>query len=871
MADPRLWQDPTTEAPSAGLRRSFLCSNGQRRSSMAGCTAHSVRCGAARQQPTPISRRPSHATLIQRTLSSSLVLSSDTDLSSLDVPPIDSTAAAEMLVPSPQWGGTSTSHSQHGCGQVPSLTTFSSELRTSLDFAQQLDIEAEKELHALWWALWSATHSEAMLKSALQSRQTQWNPYRPVRGGPEVKAEILRSEVAEFQAMVPRDSLYIRGVAVLPPTSSSTGSVSRADSNATVRNPWPSPIALCGSGEPRKTVTSKPTVAEETLVIDGPSAMGVVSQSAPATSPTLDSPGAVVHDSAWWAVRCAESAAALFHYIWEAAVVPYYASMPSAFFVASRHSDGAATQTSGSLLSFVPLLAARDDRDSSGLVTAFGTTREEVQKTSCDARRHLSPPLSTALPVQKRNLFSRDDIQLPFVETARAQRCGTSVVSHVVAPHDFDISDDSLEVEVLDENIGSSIGGLQQDTMVFTGKKHDQNAATLDPAETRPKRNGQEGHRPSTASVHGANTTLVEVRALDKAPRELTEAATSTAQQRAALDRSQSVSIPATMTVSHSGAIAISSASAGGALFGKPASRREVPLFLTTAKALTNAPRASSPLALRASAHQRLSRLQQQTTDAEGAAFPAEVTAAEVDERPPQRVYPGSGTSQTRGNRAAASSARGKASSAARINSRTASAARASHMGRAEMSLATGTASSAQHALQLLDKRSRSTLRSQVRQRNPSPVSNAARAAEKSKSMMAELSPPQTCASRAQRRGILSPVQLPLHGKQQRAAGQAKKREGSETSAPASFGLSGKMPPSARLGPLREAAVHSASTELRRPAALSSTGIPNANVFSPATRNTSVGARRSGKAPQRSLSKSKCVPETQQRPTTAQR
>ncbi|KAG5465202.1 hypothetical protein LSCM4_00655 [Leishmania orientalis] len=861
MTDPRLWHDSTTEAPSAGLRRSFLFSNGERVRNTVGCTARSIRCGVARQPPTPISRRPSQGTLIQRTLSSSLILSSDTASASLDVHPIDTTAAVEMSVSLPLWGGASTSPSQKGRGEVPSLTTVSSEWRTSLDFAQQLDIKAEKELQALWSALWSATHSEAMLQTALESRQTQWNPYRPVRGGPEVKAEILRSEVAEFQAMVPRDSLYVRGIAVLPPTSSPVDSVSPLDSSVRARNSWDLPILSRGSGEQRSMATGKADPAEEVFVMDGPSAVAFQSQSTPATSHTRDFTEAELHNASWWAVRRAESEAALFYYVWEAVVVPYYASMPVAFFVASRHSDRAATPTSGSLMPFVPLRAARDDRDASGLVTAFGTAREEDQKWSYEAcRRSSSLPLAIVSSVQKCDPFCGGGAQLPLVATARAQRRDSGGVSRVVASGDFDVvSDDSLEVEVLGNRSSSS--GLRQRSLPSSEEGYDQNGVTLYSAETTPERNDQGGQRLSIAPVHGLTSTGAEVLVVDTAPHGSTDAATFSTRQRAVLGHCEGVSIPGTTSVSRGGTTAGTSTSVRGTLFGKAASRRQVPLFSSSTKVLENVQRTASPPPQRASAHPRLPRVQQLTTEGRHAGSPAVAVAVEDDHRPPLRVHPATGTSKTRGSRATTSTARGKASPAARS---------ASHTDRAAMSPTTGTTTSPQHALQLLDLHSRSTLRSPMRQRNPSPISNAARETGRQKAMTAESGPPELCAPRPQRCGILSPVQLPLRGKRWQTTGEPKKRVESEMDAQVFFGASEKMQPSSRLGPLREAGVHSATTERQRPAAPNAVGVKNTSV-SPAKRNPSIGTRRPGKTLQRSLSKSNSVPVTQQRPTTAQR
>ncbi|CBZ26474.1 conserved hypothetical protein [Leishmania mexicana MHOM/GT/2001/U1103] len=764
-----------------------------------------------------------------------------------------------MSVVLPLWGDASASHSAQGRSEVQSIATVSSEWRTSLDFAQQLDIKAEKELHALWSALWAATHSEAALQTALESRRTSWNPYRPVRGGPEVKAEILHSEVVEFHAMVPTDSLYLRGVAAQPTASSPGGSVSPRDSISRVSNSWVSPVYPHGTGGQRNAANSKAD-AEEVLVMDGPAAAVVRSPSTPVTSLT--------RGSSWWAVRRAESEAALFHYMWEAVVVPYYASMPAAFFSAALPGDGAATQTSGSLMSFVPRREEWEDREASGMVTAFGETREKVRKWSFEACRFSSsPPSMDVSPVQKRDPFSIGRARFSALAAVRAQRPGSGGASHVMGSRDLDIvSEDSLEVEVLEESQGSSRVPPRHATSPV-GKGGDRSAATAGAAVAPAERRGQRKQRPSTACLHILTTTPLDVLATDKPPQGSTHASTST-QQRAASAYSESVQIAGTLSAPRSGAAA--SVSMRGGLFKKASSRKGVPLFHTTAKVSGNAPKTSSVSPPRMATQPPPSRVQPQAAEGVRADSPVAVVAAGDDHKPPQRVHPASGLTRARGGRTTARAARGKASPAARSASRTASLARTSHADRTTVSPTTSTNASAQHALQLLDLHSRHTVRSPVLQRNPSLISKAAREIERGTSAKAEPTPPEVPAPHPQRCGFVSPMQLPCRSKRRRHDEQVKKLVESERDAPVGFDLSEKILPNSQLRPPREVAAHSASTERHRPTAPNSRGAANATA-SPAVRNSSISARQPGKAPQRSSSKAKAASAAQKRPTTAHR
>ncbi|CAG9584170.1 conserved hypothetical protein [Leishmania major strain Friedlin] len=766
-----------------------------------------------------------------------------------------------MSVPLPLWGDASASHSVQGRGEVQSIASVSSEWRTSLDFAQQLDIKAEKELHALWSALWAATHSEAALQTALESRRASWNPYRPVRGGPEVKAEILHSEVVEFQAMVPTDSLYLRGVAAQLPASSSAGSVSPRNSISRISNSWVSPVSPHGTGGQRNAAKSKADAEEEVLVMDGPSAVAFRSPSTPVTSLTRGSP--------WWAVRRAESEAALFHYMWEAVVVPYYASMPAAFFSAALPGDGAATQSSGSLMPFAPRREEREDREASGVVTAFGATREKVRKWSFEAcRRSSSPSSANMSPAQKRDPSSVGGARFSTLATVRPPRLGSGGVSHVVASRDLDIvSEDSLEVEVLEENKGSSPVSPTHAASPL-GKGSDRSAATPDPAAAPAERSGQRKQRPSSACVHVLTTAPLDVVATDKLPQGSTHASTSTTQQRAASAFSECVQVAGTLSAPRSGAAA--SAWMRGGLSGKASSRREVPLFHTTAKAAGKPSKTSSSSPPRVAAQPPPSRVQPQAAEGERAASPVSVVAAAKDHKSPQRVHPASGASRARGGRATASAVRGKASPAARSASRTASLAPISHADRTTVSPTTSTNASAQHALQLLDLHSRHTVRSPMLQRHLSPIPKAARETEGGKSAKAELTPPEVPASHSQRCGFVSPMQLPCRSNRRRHAEQLKRLVEPGIDAQVGFDLPETILANSQPGPPREVAAHSASTERHRPTAPNSRSVANTTA-SPAVRNSSIGARQTAKAPQRSSSKAKATSAAPKRPTTAHR
>ncbi|CAJ1013123.1 hypothetical protein Q4I28_008436 [Leishmania naiffi] len=778
-----------------------------------------------------------------------------------------------MSAPSPLWCSASASSYAQGHDEVPSLTTVSSEWRTSLDFAQQLDTVAEKELHALWSKLWAATHSEAALQTALGSRRTPWNPYRPARGGPEVKAEILNSEVVEFKTMVPTDSLYLHGVAVQPSASLPAGSASRPDSSFRVSSSVISPVSPHGTRGQRKVMTSNGDAEEEKLVMDGPSALTFRLQSMSTTLPTHDSPETALHDSSWWAVRPAESEAALFYYVWEAVVVPYYASMPTAFFDAVRYGESAATQPSDSWMSLVPRHEERDDREVSGIVTAFGTTREGDQKWSYETRlRSSSPSLASVSLMQKRDVSNAGEARASLMATRRAQRRGSGGVSHVMASCEVDIvSDDSLEAEVLEECKGSS-SLSRRHSALLEGKGSDKNAGTPSPEGTLPEHNSRHSQRPSTACVHGFTTTPMEVEIIaDMLPPGLTDASALRTQQRAATACSKSMSITGTLSAPRSGG-AVASASMEDALplRGKASGRKEEPLFHITAKLSENAPMTTLLSPPRAAAGQGLPRAQQEGTEGECAALAVVVVAAENKRRLQQRAPPPSEISKAQGGRTTAIATRRKASSVTRSTSRTASATRRSNGDRVTMPPTAGSNASAQRPLQLLDRHSRCTLRSPMQQRIPSPIFKATQESGRGKSVMTEMASPELWTPHPQRCGILSPMQLPSRNKQRRHAGRLKKEVVSERRSPEGFDLSEKMTSNSRPLLLHELTVHSASAKRQRPSVLNSRGVTNPTV-SLAMRNSSIGARRPGEVPQRLTSKMKGVSTVAQRPTTLHR
>ncbi|GET93713.1 hypothetical protein, conserved [Leishmania tarentolae] len=825
---------------------------------MVGGTVGGISGGSARQPPTRISRRTTQSALVERTLSSP-VLSSDTASTSHGLPRMESIAPAEMSVPSLLWEDQSASHSAQYHGEGQSIVTGSSEWRTSLDFAQQLDIKAEKELDALWSSLWIATHSKAALQTALESRRASWNPYRPVRGGPEVKAEILHSEVAEFQAMVPTDSLYLRGVAVQPPASSPPLSASLWDSTSRVSNSWVSPVFPHGTGGQACATKDKRKTEDEVLVMDGPYAVDVWPQSVTLTSPT--------RGSSWWAVRRSESEAVLFRYMWEAVVVPYYASMPSAFFSAALLGDGEVVHDSGSLMPFVPDFEEREDKDASTVFTAFGITREGVRKWSLGAYRRSSSPSSTSVsPVKKPDPSNVGGAQFSMLKTVRAHHPGSGGGSHLMASRDLDIvSDDSLEVEVLEEN-KDSIHVPPKHTTSPVAKEGDQSGEPPGLATAPTKRRGQRRQRPSTACVHVLATTPLDVVETHKPSQRSTHASNSTMQQRTPSVCSDNVPIAGASSPPHRDAAA-SSSMRGGPL-GTTLSQREAPFFHTTAKASEKAPKTSSPSPPRVAVKPRHSRAQPQAAEGPRTASPAVIVAAENNHKPPQRVHPGSEASRARGGHTTTSTGRGKVSPATRSASGTASSARISHADHRTVSPPASANASAQHVLQLLDLHSRPTARATALQRNLLPISRGATETEKRKSTKAELSPPEGPAPHAERCAFVSPMQSPCDGKRRRHAEQPKKSVEREMDASVSFDFPERILPNPQLGPLREVAVHSASTVRHPPAAPNSRGVANATA-SPGGRNASSRARQPGKAPQRLSSKGTAASTAQKRPTTA--
>lgn len=78
-------------------------------------------------------------------------------------------------------------------------------------FTGDMEERTQRELQALWDTLWRHTHSEEALRAALAGPRIGWNPYRPARGGHNVRAAILNAEVAELQSVIPTDCLYVAG------------------------------------------------------------------------------------------------------------------------------------------------------------------------------------------------------------------------------------------------------------------------------------------------------------------------------------------------------------------------------------------------------------------------------------------------------------------------------------------------------------------------------------------------------------------------------------------------------------------------------------------------------------------------------------
>ncbi|KAG5490775.1 hypothetical protein JKF63_00897 [Porcisia hertigi] len=863
MTEARRLHGPTAEATRGGVKRSFPSVNEGRLTSMVGRAAEVGGGGTARQPPTSISQGSSQCISGNRSVSSSLVLSSDTVLASLDVPPSEPIASGEMLLPSPLWDTASASQSAQDLDRVPSLVAVSSELRASLEFPPQLDIKAEEELRELWSALWSATHSRSALQAALEKRRARWNPYRPVRGGPGVKDEILRSQVVEFRSTVPTDSLYIHGVAVPLQVMASADSVIPRDASATVSTQWITPASPDGTRERQKRHTSNTEETEEVLVMDRPSSVVFQSRLLTPTSPTRVSHGTALQSSSHSAARRAKSQAALFSYL----------SKPAAFFAAAGHTaEGAARRMSGSLMSFAHLFQAADDMDASGVVTAFGMAQKDIQECGVKGCRRLCfPLLPNVPPVHKSESSSLDGGLSPHMTPARPPPPGSSGPCPVAPSRDLDmISDDSIEVEVLQDGKGDSRGSLQP-TALLAEKGHHRGGSLIAPIVSLPGRRKCRRERPSTACMHGVTVTPGEAISTNRAPRGLAHPLSST-QRRASSACSDSIPVAASPYATRSDAIA-ASLLMGGTRTRKESGRGGVPLFDTTSKSRNIAAKASSPPPPRVSAHRRLLRLEQQVSNGEQRTVsPVVVKATESGNQLPRqkRLQSALGASQNRGGRASESTTRGKLTPVARTALRAPCPAHLKHEDRATAARTTGMNASAQRSLELFELRSRITMRALPRQRSLSPILQTETESAKTKSVTAEPASPELSAPAPQRRAILFSTQLPSRRRRQRRTVQAKKDPEAGNSARLRRDLSEKVPEGLHLRSPCEGAVNVSTTERQQLTTLVPPSIMSASIPSD-KRNLLISGQRSGNTPQRSASKERGVSAVLKRPATAQR
>lgn len=514
----------TAAAPSRPLRNRLSTSTGD------DLRVSSAR-DADRFPSASVPHGPALSTSGDHTLSSSIAISSDTASVSLETssaaisgpaPPIlaaTANASPREMPPLLWWdapssllaedptGGDAFSFNAGGGGATAaaaggpaaSSSLLPSEWHCSIDFSHEIESRAEAELQQLWTTLWCATHSMEALTAALQGPRTQWNPYRPARGGPEVREEVLNSEVAEFKEMVTVDSLCLRGTAVkLEKVSAPDGFTS----TATTSPHRPSQKSKKGRGAVETQKSEKDGETEEVLMVGRSSA-----ELHPLAQPAA---GADAHyTEAWWAAHRSDAEAALFAYLWETVFVPFYTSAPgfvsSAPFPSLRLASTAAVNTSTSLT--FTRVEERDEKDASGTVTAFWPAREEKRSWALESGLRSSSPSCVLTPP---SADDGDKESRPPSPLARTQRSGCGLPLHPT--QDFQVfSDDSLEVEVLDETNGggaaaASAASAAQHNPAMPGREHTASPSRRSTTRIAPRRH----ERPSTAGVKGAVLTPIE-------------------------------------------------------------------------------------------------------------------------------------------------------------------------------------------------------------------------------------------------------------------------------------------------------------------------------------------------------------------------
>ncbi|KPI90524.1 hypothetical protein ABL78_0284 [Leptomonas seymouri] len=453
------------------------------------------------------------------TCSSSITISSDTSSESLEastpafsgrtvtVAPASAAAATATTTASdgrqsPLWWDASLCLSAEGpgadtgaaiaavvAGEPSASTALLHEWRCSIDFSHAIETRAEAELQQLWTTLWCATHSEAALAAALKGPRTQWNPYRPVRGGHEAREEVLNSEVVEFSEMIAADSLYLRGTAVKPEMSVAHSAVTAATS------PHRPPQKLKGVCVPLQI---REKHGEEVFIVDNSG----VDHHPPRPQALAASAGESAevdahYTEAWWSAHRASGAAALFQYLWEAVVVPFYTSTSTISIRSLSSSQG--LRATAAPTSPAPIRTDDgDEKDVSGVVTSFWPAREDRHNWEMELGLPSSPPLYAGTPLSVRDGEGEQRLSLLTL----TQRSGGGLSLHPTA--DLDVaSDDSLEVEVLDDTDGQKCE-LASGEAPFPGKtSRGQRHGTASRLQSA-KRNPRRRDRPSTAGIHSS-------------------------------------------------------------------------------------------------------------------------------------------------------------------------------------------------------------------------------------------------------------------------------------------------------------------------------------------------------------------------------
>lgn len=915
------------DGPELPSERAIAALARPRRSRPSTSVAEPSRAGgsAARHAPSSVPRGPSLSfSGDPNTLSSSIALSSDTASVSLEAstsavatPALSAGGGSEAR--RPLWWGALSSLRTDDPGFVSATTaataatpkaglTASSlvppEWRCSIDFSHEVESRAEAELQQLWATLWSATHSEAALQTALAGPQAAWNPYRPARGGQEVREEVLNSEVAEFKAMIPMDSLYVRGSAVAVPDRRAMQNAATA---ATSPHRPPHKSKRGGAAEAARR-------GEELLVMDDSGVDARPPVPRHPGGPTNTTAAAAVQTSSW-AAQQQEAEAALFRYLWTAVVVPFYAEEPATSVSAAFPPMALRTsEDTGASLTLTPA----EDKDGSGVVTAFWPTREDKRNWALT-----SPPASSSLSSSHASVREAEDAAAgggkPNSPLARTQRTATATTAAAFARYPTDdldvISDDSLEVEVLDER--DDVRPADTHTPVKPKRE-----STAGPSLARPaRRASRRTERPSTAGVQasvlspGAETALGTPGSA--AP---TGATPAPAKQRARSARTDdaaggvggattaaaAAAGPARRETKRTASPPLPTTSGGRVLRWAHTPTLRTTVAETAEEALMDAPPPkplSSARRRPPTAQPLVSRSKRVASPSGGAQPPpqqqqqhgASAPTSAGDKHNTGNTH---GTSATVRSAASATAARSGVASPGRRQQHMQQDAGGISSGpprvqRPQRQLNASVNGAASHALQLLELRSRATTRSPYGQRLPSPAptittplafaDEAPRWRKNHRNTILSDTGEVVTTGDGGRHGQLSPMMAPGQGQQRQQrrkhnvqppsisgkqlAGQREESGAVQPSVTLVVGNAEErlVMPKARLAPLREVAAGSATSQNRH-------ATPEAQRGTSALgRTPSAKARRHGKGgTQRSTSK-EAKKAALQRPTTAQR